>query len=413
MDYQLVIFLSKRELMAVDITEDGGCEAVKFNGDECMNYSCAEDFADFAKRICAEYNVDEIEEMEAGGTIVNCGADTDSVIALLEALKGFKGIDAVDVKKLLPIIVQNRGLLKKNSRTVVKLLGNYFVVKCDEEGVATVSKNKVADDAVELGGSDFAFLYFYKSASTGGVNEEELAQFKRRLESEAEARVAAAEQAAVAEIAAIEAKYAGYKQIVEAMGAGKKNSDGRFADVGRGDIVKFGQYYQDGSGVKKDIEWQVLAVEAEHVLLIAKNGLYASRFDESTNKWANCSLRNWLNNTFLETAFNDEENQMIAKTKTGSNCSDKVFLLSVGEVNKYFANDMGRECKATAYAKLKGASLDGGNCYWWLRTPGTNKEVLLICNDVATVRTDGSVNTEGRYVRYTDNCVRPAIWVNR
>lgn len=427
MDYQLIIFLSKKELMAVDITEDGDCEEVSIDGNASMSYSSVEDFADFKQYICDAYNVDEIEEMEAGATIVNCGADANSSIALQEELKGFKGIDAIDVKKLLPIVAQNKGIMKKGGKVLLKVMGNCFAVKCDDEGVATTSKNKLSDEAVELNGGDFAFLYFFRSEDSG-ISEEEIAKYQQELElvkKEAEARVAAAEQAAESEIAAMEAKYAtivkehaDYKRFVDDVVAEKQKNAGKFASLGMGDTVKFGKYYQDNTGTKKDIEWQVLDVEEKRVLLISKYGLDAVQFhpNPNTDKWASCNLRTWLNGVFFKTAFSGEEAKQIATTNVEASVSDKLFLLSVSEVNKYFTSNHVRKCKATDYAKANGASTDSGNCSWWLRSAGNNLSVPAFvkhCLSVAAfVKADGSVNIDGYPVNNTSICVRPALWVN-
>ena len=70
-----------------------------------------------------------------------------------------------------------------------------------------------------------------------------------------------------------------------------------------GDIVKFGNYHGEG------IEWQVLDVKDDKVLLITKYGIDSKLYDEEYGEanWEKCSLRNWLNGEFLNKAFNKEE----------------------------------------------------------------------------------------------------------
>ncbi|MCQ2372714.1 MAG: DUF6273 domain-containing protein [Phascolarctobacterium sp.] len=181
------------------------------------------------------------------------------------------------------------------------------------------------------------------------------------------------------------------------------------SNVRIGEIVKFGKYPQKGNGSseKDEIEWQVLDVEGERALLISKCGLDVVQFhpNSSTNEWARCYLRSWLNGVFLKTAFNGEEAKQIATTNVEASVSDKLFLLSVTEVNKYFTSNNLRKCKATDYAKANGASIYGGNCYWWLRSAGG------VSTGAAVVRTGGSVYTYG-YNGDTTVCVRPALWVN-
>lgn len=186
----------------------------------------------------------------------------------------------------------------------------------------------------------------------------------------------------------------------------------------------FGSYEQDNnkSNGKEDIEWLVLAKEGNKALVISKYALDCQRYNTSNTDvtWETCSLRKWLNGTFLSAAFNSEEqNSIISSTVTadknpsyrispGNNTTDKVFLLSITEVNKYFSSDSARQCSATAYAKAQGAYTNTGNgyCWWWLRSPGRNS------NDAADVLHDGSVYDFGSDVNDSDDAVRPALWIN-
>lgn len=96
------------------------------------------------------------------------------------------------------------------------------------------------------------------------------------------------------------------------------------------------------------------------------------------------------------------------KTDPGNATQDKVFLLSVPEVNKYFTSDSARQCKPTAYAKKQGAYTNSsGFCLWWLRTPGYAGQ-----NYAVRIGNDGDVFKHGSYVFYVDDTVRPAMWIN-
>ena len=60
--------------------------------------------------------------------------------------------------------------------------------------------------------------------------------------------------------------------------------------------------------------------------------------------------------------------------KGGNDTKDKVFLLSLGEAERYFSSDVARVCTPTRYALSKNKGIvdeeDGGGCLWWLRSPG-------------------------------------------
>ena len=199
-----------------------------------------------------------------------------------------------------------------------------------------------------------------------------------------------------------------------------------------GSYVYFGAYEQDNntSNGKEDIEWLVLANEGNKALVISKYALDCQQYNTSfrSETWETCSLRKWLNGTFLSAAFSSEEqNSIISSTVTadknpsystspGNNTTDKVFLLSITEVNKYFNSRDARKCDPTDYAiaQAQGAwkndnyKTDGlvTPYYWWLRSPG------ITCYNAAYVNSDGSVDGSGGSVRNDYAAVRPTLWIN-
>ena len=191
-----------------------------------------------------------------------------------------------------------------------------------------------------------------------------------------------------------------------------------------GDYVFFGSYEQDNnpSDGKEAIEWLVLARDGNKALLISKYALDCQQYNSSfTNiTWENCTLRSWLNEKFLNAAFNSSEQKQIITSKVtadknpryntspGNDTMDKVFLLSITEVNDYFSSSTEAQCSPTEYAKMEKslANSDGDNCWWWLRSPG------FASNRAALVSPDGSVYSDGNHVIYDTDAVRPALWLN-
>ena len=191
-----------------------------------------------------------------------------------------------------------------------------------------------------------------------------------------------------------------------------------------GDIILFGSYEQDNNPYNgtEDIEWLVLAKEKDRVLVISRYALdcrpYNAKEQEVT--WETCFLHGWLNDTFLNNAFSADEQAMIRTetvtadrnpsygTSPGNDTTDKVFLLSIAEVNQYLTGESARKCQATAYAVKRGAYINplDGNCWWWLRSPGMNSFLAAIVNYV------GSVGYDGVRVHTWDGAVRPALWIN-
>lgn len=196
-----------------------------------------------------------------------------------------------------------------------------------------------------------------------------------------------------------------------------------------GDTVFFGSYEQDNDTTngKEDVEWNVLAKESDRVLLISKYALDCKPYnaDYVDVTWETCSLRQWLNGTFLNDAFSTEEQALIQDTyvsadanpkydtNPGNATTDKVFLLSVDEAEMYFDSDESRKCIPTNYAKANGAYTSSGKtkagvptCWWYLRSSGVNQAYAAI------VHYGGSVMSYGVSVDNDYDCVRPALWIN-
>lgn len=197
-----------------------------------------------------------------------------------------------------------------------------------------------------------------------------------------------------------------------------------------GDKITFGTYEQDNdtSNGAEDIEWLVLAKENNKILVISDKVLDSQPYNEKRQSitWEQCSLRKWLNDSFLNAAFSEEERALIQNTTVsadknpsyntspGNATTDKVFLLSINEAKKYFNSNDARKCAPTAYAKAQGANTNNTNktpsgadaCWWWLRSPGNYQYYA------AHVLSDGSVYYRGYNVNYDHFCVRPALWIS-
>lgn len=200
-----------------------------------------------------------------------------------------------------------------------------------------------------------------------------------------------------------------------------------------GDSVYFGSYEQDNDEFNGEerIEWIVLDVQDGKALLISRYALDCRPYNEERTSvtWETCTLRKWLNDEFLNTAFSSAEQALIPTvtvsadknpnydTNPGKATQDKVFLLSVLEVEKYFASDDVMICSPTESVKAKGVTVrdinyvddseeviaTGEACAWWLRSP--------VSSDEGAAFVLVGVDYDGVSVGASDAAVRPAIWV--
>ena len=185
-----------------------------------------------------------------------------------------------------------------------------------------------------------------------------------------------------------------------------------------GDLVTYGYYPQSSANTRDLIEWKVIDKQGGNLLLISKYALDSKKFNENyvDTVWKNCSLRAWLNGEFIEKAFTTEQiNGIIpasvvpeARPDTigniGETTTDKVFIFSILEAEKYFKSNAERATIPTAYAKEQGVYSYDGRCCYWLRNVGNKMAV--------DVYHGGHIDKNGYSIISTIPAVRPAMWVS-
>ena len=165
-----------------------------------------------------------------------------------------------------------------------------------------------------------------------------------------------------------------------------------------GSTISFGKY-----------RYIILERQGDRALLLSISCTEKCAYNEKSVPvtWEKSTIRSYLNYYFYQNAFDEMQKRRILTssvinkdnskygTKGGNNTQDKVFLLSLDEVKKYFPSDEKR------IAKLKGDAV-----WWWLRSPGNNTY------NAANVGNNGVISEYGNYVQNVYGAVRPALWVD-
>lgn len=153
------------------------------------------------------------------------------------------------------------------------------------------------------------------------------------------------------------------------------------------DIITFGTYPQTKyKDEVSPLEWKVIAVEDGKALIITDKVIDQVRFNEkyADVTWADSILRGWLNSDFYGCAFTDAEKEKILTssiktpdndkwgTKGGEDTEDKVFALSIEELERYLPERADRKAEPTGKAVENGVYVytETGYCVWWLRSSG-------------------------------------------
>lgn len=130
------------------------------------------------------------------------------------------------------------------------------------------------------------------------------------------------------------------------------------------------------------IKWRVIKCENGEALLLSDIVLDKQKYNKRLKKvtWEKSTLRKWLNKKFMNRAFSSSEQEAIRTTKVinednyyyktdgGNDTLDKIYLLSLSEIDEEkeygFTDSYGMTIKYSNYADLDDYQ------YWWLRTPG-------------------------------------------
>lgn len=168
--------------------------------------------------------------------------------------------------------------------------------------------------------------------------------------------------------------------------------------------------------IGQSVIWKILRIQNNMLFIISRDNICEMPYHEPGGSitWADCTLRKWLNNGFINEFFTTVEqarilpcknrndnndkipsfvfgNRTCFNTPGGVPTTDKVFLLSIDEAEFLFANNQERS----------------NGSYWWLRSPGETS------GDAATVGDDGDIGPGnlGGYFVYGSSGVRPAMWI--
>lgn len=139
--------------------------------------------------------------------------------------------------------------------------------------------------------------------------------------------------------------------------------------------VTFGQYPQGADGAVLPIRWRVLRVEGTTAHLLSDLVLDVHPVESDAtgfDGWETAELRSWMEETFGEAAFGEEEQTALVADEQGERVTlpeaDTLKDAALG-----FARDKDRTTQATPYAQAQGIkTYNRGEAAYWMRTRSTS-----------------------------------------
>jgi len=197
------------------------------------------------------------------------------------------------------------------------------------------------------------------------------------------------------------------------------------------------------------LSWLILDKEEDKVFLLSELVLFDMKYNEElvSTTWETSSIRKYLNNEFFN-SFSPEDRQRIALTRVmngdilftntlgimfgmeyhswiipaGNDTDDRIFLLSLDEVEHYFDNDSDRMARMADDHPWSGGDIEYR--WWWLRSPSRGTFCAVVISYIRGDALSGyPVNMNSSYI-YGDAPVgdranndhvipgvRPALWL--
>lgn len=178
--------------------------------------------------------------------------------------------------------------------------------------------------------------------------------------------------------------------------------------------------------------WRVLEERPQAMLLLREEVMEFGAYHDSYTAvtWAQSDLRRRLNGDFLASFSSEEQAQILPTeiithpnprfhTPGGERVVDKVFVLSVQEVLRYFGNSLQAESPGDKYfiddqynAQRMANGQAGKACRWLLRTPGSSPAFISLVTKEGKICLSGDFSNRASTPLFSVG-VRPAIWVGK
>lgn len=358
MQYEIYVFIDKEKIAAYSLT-GSGMTGISMSGNAVHSVN---DLSGFYDNLLDYFNVDNLNECNALVRIISFDADKDHINTISGFFSGVENISLQRIEDVLPMILLNKGMLKKNTEISVNVFDNIYKVPVDENFNVTVEKSDAAELTLSI--DDFRFItHFNGNGFAGEEDVDELGAQNERLQAENTELRSKCEK-----IMADEEEL--FKQIDSLQNQINKINNYLMSLQSWTASLSVNNYIGSeivlGSFEGRLLKWKVLKKENNSVFLLCEKVLCDMKFDENpdyTNNWQQSTLRKWLNEDFYENVFDISEKNCIME-----NDSDKVSLLSKEEAENMMTR---KERNTGAYWWLRSAYPDCGNRAWNIRGDGT------------------------------------------
>lgn len=161
MEYQVLIFITEKSLSAVETVSENDCEIISIDGNETMEYQEEKDIRKFCDCIKEYYSIDKFSDLEMEIDLVYGNTEKQYLTYLINQVTGCDKFSVIELKKILPVILLQRKMIRKSEDVLVAFLGESYLVQCDN--TLRIMVEKAADNGAgeRIQYEDFSLLFYF------------------------------------------------------------------------------------------------------------------------------------------------------------------------------------------------------------------------------------------------------------
>lgn len=160
----LIIFITKNEIFAYDMSDMTAPVQIGFEGNESVQLSEPEAIESCCSCITERYNVDDISEDDFDFVIIDCNAKKKFIADFAKKVQACRKMSVYPLEKLIVPALINSSRVPEN--TVYVSYGEFTYKVFSSEGVYCTEKVKRDDADIKLTEADFSFVFNYNELSS-------------------------------------------------------------------------------------------------------------------------------------------------------------------------------------------------------------------------------------------------------
>ena len=158
MNYNLLICISSKEWVAIDVDSTGKCDRISFDGNESLTVESNEMLLHFCTQICNYYNIDSFKDIDLNIKIVLISEYSNLIADMFSKMKDVNRINVISAENIIPIYILKNCNLKPGSKMDIKCLGDILSIKVDNNLMISFVNDSMGNEII-IEPESFSYLF--------------------------------------------------------------------------------------------------------------------------------------------------------------------------------------------------------------------------------------------------------------